>query len=447
MMLALLLALAQAPPAAAAEPPPESARLSRAEAVSRALAANPEVRKSQAGLDSLRGQKQEALADALPELDLVGTGTRFRDPSLLNSPGFDEFPPEFRNALRPIPASLYDGAFQLRQTQWSFKLGAALKAARFGLDLGREDVRRTESEVALAAIQAYHDFVLSLEKVRVTEQSVMQKQKHLEMARTRREAGVVTELDVLRSEVDLANSRAQLERVRGEADQARGTLNAVMVRPVDDAIVPTDALDRRPASASLATVVAAALANRAELKVAALNVRVYEQLVKVERGEGRPRLDFVGGYGRSVRDPGNFFRNDFARWSGAISLTVPVFDGFRAAGRVAQAQASVSRAAQDLVAAENRVRLQAKLAVDHLRTAERVLDAAELNVAQAARAVEMTQANYRYGAATTIDVLDAQAALTLAESLRIQGLYDHANARAVLRYVTGQSPLEEEATR
>jgi hypothetical protein len=42
-------------------------------------------------------------------------------------------------------------------------------------------------------------------------------------------------------------------------------------------------------------------------------------------------------------------------------------------------------------------------------------------------------------------VLDAQAALTLAESLRIQGLYDHANARAGLRYVTGQSPLEEEA--
>ena len=73
--------------------------------------------------------------------------------------------------------------------------------------------------------------------------------------------------------------------------------------------------------------------------------------------------------------------------------------------------------------------------------------AAELTVSQAARAREMTQANYRYGAATTIDVLDAQAALTLAESLRVQGLYDHANARAGLRYVMGQSPLEEGAAR
>ncbi len=448
MMLALLLALAQAPIGPAAEPPPPGpALLSRAEAVSRALAANPEVRKSQAGLDSLRGRKQEALADALPELDMVGTGTRFRDPSLLNSSSFDAFPPELRSALRPIPANLFDGAFQLRQTLWTFKLGAALKAARYGLDLGREDVRRTEREVALVAIQAYHDYVLALEKVRVTEQSIVQKEKHLEMARTRREAGVVTELDVLRSEVDLANVRAGLERARGEADQTRGTLNAVMVRPVDAAIVPTDALDRRPVAASLEAVVAAALANRAELKVAALNVRVYEQLVKVERGEGRPRLDLVSGWGYSVREPSNFFKSDFTRWHAAVTLTVPLFDGFRAAGRVAQAQAAVSRAEQDLVAAENRVRLQAKQAVDRLRTAERVLDAAELNVAQAARAVEMTQANYRYGAATTIDVLDAQAALTLAESLRIQGLYDHANARAILRYVTGQAPLEEDVGR
>jgi outer membrane protein TolC len=252
--------------------------------------------------------------------------------------------------------------------------------------------------------------------------------------------------------VDLANAQAQLERARGEADQARGALNAVMVRPVDAAVVPTDALDRRPVPGGLEEVTAAALANRAELKVAALNVRIYEQLVKVERGEGRPRLDFAGGWGRSVRDPGNFFRDDFSRWNAAVTVTVPVFDGFRSAGRVAQARASVSAAGQDLIAAENRVRLQAKQAVDRLRTAERVLDAAELNVTQAARAVEMTQANYRYGAATTLDVLDAQAALTLAESLRVQGLYDHANARAILRYVMGESPLEEassekEATR
>ena len=58
--------------------------LSRSEAVALAVANNPEVRKSQQALLSLRGQGREALADALPEVNVYGIGTRYRDPSLLN---------------------------------------------------------------------------------------------------------------------------------------------------------------------------------------------------------------------------------------------------------------------------------------------------------------------------------------------------------------------------
>ena len=70
------------------------------------------------------------------------------------------------------------------------------------------------------------------------------------------------------------------------------------------------------------------------------------------------------------------------------------------------------------------------------------LAAADLNVTQAQRALDMTQANYSLGAATPLDVIDAQAALTLAESLRLEALYAHANARAALRFVMGRDPLD-----
>jgi outer membrane protein TolC len=63
-------------------------------------------------------------------------------------------------------------------------------------------------------------------------------------------------------------------------------------------------------------------------------------------------------------------------------------------------------------------------------------------VTQAQRALDMTQANYNHGAATTLDVLDAQAALSLAESTRLEALYEHANARATLRCVMGRGPLD-----
>lgn len=417
--------------------------LTRAEVVARALQANPGVQKSLEDLAILNGRKGEALADALPELKLYGTFTRFRDPALLNSSSFDDFPAELRQSLRPVPANLYDGRAELRQTLFSFKIGRALRAARLAGSLGAEEVRRARQAVALEAVRAYNEHLLALEKVVVAQKAVRQKEKHLESAQNRRAAGVATDLDVLRSRVDLENTRVVLRRLRGAADLARATLNAVMVRPVDGAIEPLDTLDYRPLELTLDEVVREAWANRPEARAAQLSERIADEFVGVERGEGRPRLDFAGDYGWSVRRPANFLEREFSKWNMALTLTVPVFDGRRTASKVAQARAERNKATQDRIALENRVRLEARDALDRLNVAREILDAALLNVEQAQQALDMTQANYAHGAATTLDVLDAQAALTQADSARLEALFDHANARATLRYVMARDVLDE----
>jgi outer membrane protein TolC len=146
--------------------------------------------------------------------------------------------------------------------------------------------------------------------------------------------------------------------------------------------------------------------------------------------------------GYAVRRPNNLFDWNFSHWSGAITIRVPVFDGRRASGRVAQARAQRDAIAQQVAALENQVRLEVQSAWDALQLANRTIQAAELNVTQARRASEMTEANYRLGAATQLDVVDAQQLLRQAENIRNQSLYTHANARATLRFVMGRDPLE-----
>ena len=425
--------------AAGAEP------LSRAQAVARALAANPQVLKSVQDVALYEGRVQEAMADALPDVSLMANALRYRDPSLLNSSSFDAFPPELRQSLRPIGANLFDGAAQVKQTVYSFKLGSAIRAARLATTLGREQLRGSRQAIALEAVRAYDQYLLARERVRVAENAARQKEQHLEMARNRRAAGVATELDVLRAQVDLANTRTLLARQRGGADLARGRLNAVMVQPIDTPIEPVDALAYEPLPAALDDVIREAEENRPEARAAALSERIYGELIGVARGEGLPRLDFQAAWGWSVRQPGNFLERDFAKWNAAVTLTFPVFDGRRAAGRVAQARAEQAKAEQDRIAVLNRIRLEAKDAVDRLGVARTVLASAELNVSQAQKVLEMTQANYRAGAATTLEVVDAQSALTLAESLRVEALFEHASARASVRYVMARDPLDEGA--
>ncbi len=103
----------------------------------RRSAANPQVKLSLEQVALLEGRITEAKADALPDITWTSFAMRSRDPGLLNSPNFDEFPPEFREALSPIPANAFWTTADFRQTIFSFKLGEALEAARLARRGGR----------------------------------------------------------------------------------------------------------------------------------------------------------------------------------------------------------------------------------------------------------------------------------------------------------------------
>jgi len=416
--------------------------LSRAEAVTEALAANPTVKLSLEQVALLEGRILEARADALPDITWNTLASRFRDPSLLNSPGFDAFPPEFRDALVPIPANVIATFADVRQTLFSFKLGKALEAAKAARVAGDQDVERARQLTALDAIRAYNQLLFAIEQLRVIQTNVQSRQTHVDFARKRRAAGVATELEVLRAEVDLENARAESRRAENEVAQARATLNTVMVRPTRAPLTPTDTLAVVPFEAEFEAAVQEALTARPELQLLRTQERVRTLLIDVASGDAKPSIDFTGSYGLSVRRPRNLFDLDFSRWTATVNVAVPLFDGWRTKGRVAQARADRNTVTEQIAALESQVRLEVQTALDALALANSTISAAELNVTQARRANEMTEANYKLGAATQLDVVDALQALRQAEITRNLALYTHANARATLRFVMGRNPLD-----
>jgi len=420
-------------------------QLSRAQAVAQAVGVNPEVKLSLAAVAQNEGRITEARADALPDVTWTTRAIRSRDPGLLNSPNFDQFPIEFRSALAPIPGNMFDTFADVQQTLFSFKLGNAIKAATLARDAGQVDVRRARQVTALSAVQSYNQLLFAIEQLRVARSTIDQKQGHVDVARNRRAAGAATELEVLRAEVDLENQRAELIRAETLVSAARARLNTVMLRPTETPIEPTDVLAAEPVAATFEQAVREALMARPELETLRLEGQIRDRLIDVTRADTRPSVDFTGVWGLSVRRPTNFADFSFARWSAGFVFKVPVFDGRRTAGRVAQGQAERNMVTERIAVLEHQIRLDVQSAWDSLTLASRTLGAADLNVAQARRASEMTDANYRLGAATPLDVLDAQQALAQAENIRNQALYLHANARASLSFVMGRDPLTDAA--
>jgi outer membrane protein len=148
--------------------------------------------------------------------------------------------------------------------------------------------------------------------------------------------------------------------------------------------------------------------------------------------------------GTSVRDVSDFMSPTFTRWNLTVSFRLPFYDGGRKAGLVQQAQSRVRTAEENLAQLQNNILLEVKAAYDDLQTFANAIQGADLTVAQAEKVLAMMQANFQYGAATTVELLDSQTALTVSRYSQLSATFDHEIAKARLRLASGGPILEQE---
>jgi len=415
-----------------------------AEAVRIALDKHPDVGKARASADILKGRIREVRAQAFPEVNIVSNVSRWRDPSLLNASGLDNFPPELRDALVPQGVNLFDYSISVKQPLYTAgKIGTALKLAAVESEGSLAEIDRAEQDLALGVAKAFYGLMWAERYRELVAETREQRKLHAEMARARFRNGVATEVDVLRSEVALANVAPDLARAENGIRQTRALLNYYMARPIGSPTKPIGRFEERPWDhGALEEMTGEAFRRRPEL----VRLRIAERSAGVQldlaRAENKLRLDFTGSYGIMSRLPENLLDAKYARWAMGVNFTLPVFDGFKRSGLVWQATAAERAARLERGKTEQQVRLGLQQGLDELTAAGETVAAAKANIEQAEKVLSMTQANYKYGAATTLDIVDAQTALSVARTNLLRGLHDYSVARASLLWTMGMDPWE-----
>jgi outer membrane protein len=437
---ALLLLPAGMPVADAAD----TSALTLGEAVHLAVARHQDVGKARAAADALKGKIREVRSQALPDIEFVANATRLRDPSLLNASGLDKFPIELRDALVPSAVNLFDYSITIKQPIFTQgKVGTALRLANVEAEGALSEIDRAEQDVALATVKAYYDLLWADRYRTVVAETQEQKKAHAEMARKRYQNGVETEVDVLRSDVAVANGEPDLLRAENALRQARAVLNYYIGRPLDNPTQLLDDFQQKPWERNdIADLEQDALRRRPELQRLRIAERSAATQFDLARAEDRMRADFSSSYGISSRLPQNLVDRTFTRWVAGVTFTFPLFDGFKRSGLVQQAVANQRSARLEREKNEQQIRLAVQQGLDDVKAAAETIAAARANVSQAEKVLTMMQNNYKYGAATTLDIVDSQTAVSVARSNLLRGLHDYSVARASLLWTIGQSPWE-----
>lgn len=436
------------------------------DAVVLALRQNGELEAARFSLEAAERRVDEAWGSVFPSVDADATYTRNLSVPVLFFPTDPSRPDE----LTPIRiGSDNTWNLQLRAEQPLFQAAAFLGVGAAGRyeALQSEMVRGTAHQVVTRTRIAFYDVLLAREAVRLSENSVRRVREVLADTRARHRAGLASDYDVLRLEVELANLEPNLRRARNALDAARRTLgvrlglddmNGVEVvgtlaelDPDLDAGAKSSAGGASAEASELASlpaqdVVRLALANRSELRQLELTESLRATELKVEWSEYLPRVSMFGTYSINAQQNGgpDFFgasplERSYGRQVG-IQVTMPLFSGLQRPARIGQRRAALRQVQTQLDLAIARAENEVRTLLAQVREAEQRAEAQRLAVGQAERGFEIVSATYREGLASQLEVTDAEVALRQSEYNYAQALYDFLVSRARLDEAVGRVP-------
>ncbi len=375
----------------------------------------------------------------------------------------------------------------------SGQLRAATDQARFQEIASRLDVNRTRNDVVNNVKTAFYDVLRAEAQVAVQTDNLQNSLARLDDAQKKFIAGTVARFDVIRAQTDVLNAQQQLIQARNTVSNSIATLNNTIGIDVNTPLKITSegAVETPPGVAPPADISAAngkpgdfvpaqaaadpnkidplrdptsrittvaydtlelgpdydavlkeALATRAEILQGDANISAARKGIQIARRSVVPSFNLGFGYNYTPDAAG--LTPQLNSWSATAAIAVPFYDGGVSRERVRQARAEVATAEINRRTSIDQVTLDVRQAYLNLLQSRDRVAVSNAALSQARESFRLARVRYNAGVSSQagvsplLEVSDAQAALTLAESNQVNALYDYNNSRARLDRAIGR---------
>jgi outer membrane protein TolC len=432
--LLTLLTLAAAPSVTFGQEP-----LTLAAAIEKARTANPAVRAAQAGEQEAAARVGQAQAGWLPRVDFTEGVQRGDLPvyvfgSLLSQRRFTESNFAIDALNHPAALTNHRASVTLQHALFSTEVQTGVRSARLAHDLALVARDVTDRDLALEATRAFGRALTAAAAHRASQAAVAAAEEDARRTRDRREAGLVTEGDVLALDVHLAQMKARAIDADAERRIALAALNRTMGEPLDREHVLDGAAPADSGADTLPSLEQAAVTGRPEAHRSELQERLARVQHAGARGAFLPEVGWQGGYEWNGGD----FTDRSGGWMIGAEVRVNLFRGLADRARVAEAASAVARAAADRSLAESGIRLEVRSAWLRLEAARARVVVGTAAVAQARESQRILRDRYDAGLVGVSDVLRAAQALLDAELQQTSAQVDVVIEAAALDRAVGR---------
>ena len=402
----------------------DTLKLSVLDVIKRALDHNLGVLLAEEDANDATGNRAIALSDLLPHVS--GRVSQERRKTNLEAFGFplrEDFP-------RIVgPFSVFDARVFLTQTVLDMSAINDFHAAEHSVTAAKHSSRSARDLVVLVAANLYLQ-TLATEARAVTARAQLETATTLhQQALGLRQSGLVAGIDVVRAEVRMITERQRVTAATNDFEKSKLQLARVIGLPPGQLFELSQEIPFVPVpEMTLEEALARAYRERPDYLAAQERVQEAESARRAIVGEALPSVRVTADYGAI----GLHVSSSLPTFSIVGALSVPIFEGGRVQGRLAQADSELRTRRAQAEDAKAEIYYDVRTAFLDLKATEEALQTATR--ARELAGLQLTQSRDRFAAGVTsnIEVVQSQEVVAQASEQYIAALYGFNVAKAML---------------
>lgn len=411
-------------------------RLTLSGAVELALSENPTIRIAEMEVARYDYVKRQTWGALLPQVSASGNYTR----SIVKS--------EMRGGLSFGADNTFAVQGDLSLPLFAPSVYRTLRMNDAQMAAAVESARASRITLVAEVKKTFYNILLAEQSLAVLRESESTVQRTVDDTEVQYRNGLASEYDLLTAQVQLSNLRPTILQTENSIKLAKLQLKMYLSVPEEVELEVEGSLDAMRDEVLAGTDgLTIDLSENTELRSLELQEEVLYSSLRAANAGRLPTLAAFGTASYTGNDMEPFMgmgAGDDSRyfWTHPISvglqLSVPIFSGLTKMNKSRELKNQIAQISLQRDYARQQIDVQVRAALNDLLTARETMFAQEKTVEQARQAYRISDARYRAGAGTILELNSAQLAHTQAQLNFSQAIYDYLSAKAEYDRIAGR---------
>lgn len=410
--------------------------LSRLKCLEIALQENPTVKIADWEVKKVDYAKKETLASIFPSIDFSAAYQRSIELQTIRM----DFGGESQS-LKMGSDNTWNLGFSASLPLIAPTLWKAIDISDVQIIASLEDARASRLDLINQVNKSYYALMLAVASKAVIQQNYDVALFNADLYKKQFENGIASEYDVLRSSVQVKNIEPELLQADIAVKQCQLQLKVLMGIPTDFNIMPdislndlSDDMWAYPSDADFS------LKDNSSLRSLEIQKKILDKNVTLKKFAWIPTLGASYNLSWTSLSNGSPFRNQqFNPYSFVgFALSVPIFSGGSKLYGLKQAQIQLKEIELQKDYLLNTLNMQVDLAIDNMNREAAQIASSKESVKQAEKAYDIMQKSFEIGAASYLQLRDAELANTSSKLAYLQAIYNYLVSSSELDLLLGK---------